>query len=308
MCVGDIARPSGPKISPFSKAGTYTFAITEKAGAAGGVSYSGATSTATVTVTDKLDGTLSASVAYAGAGDDGQTFTPQKGYHSKLVRNGDRSFDFVDKAGNRHHFREPVDPAKPLGALRLEYMEEPHGDRLRVSYDGQGRVSTVAEVHPEAGDVRKLRFTWAQAGGFDRISAVESDSTLALRVEYEYDRYGNLKTARRPGTNLSGLPTSAVRVESYGYSIDDARDKHQLLFATDPNGSRTEYEYYRKTDDFPGEAGSRWRPTGCMRDSMSRNHATGKVPPCRSTPRRPGRSICAIVQRAPQRCAIPGWW
>ena len=59
----------------FSKAGTYTFAITEKAGAAGGVSYSGATSTATVTVTDKLDGTLSASVAYAGAGDDGQTFT-----------------------------------------------------------------------------------------------------------------------------------------------------------------------------------------------------------------------------------------
>lgn len=25
-------------------------------------------------------------------------------------------------------------------------------------------------------------------------------------------------------------------------------------------------------------AGSRWRPTGCMRDSMSRNHATGKVP------------------------------
>lgn len=56
------------------------------------------------------------------------------------------------------------------------------------------------------------------------------------------------------------------------------------------------------------DAGSRWRPTGCMRDSMSRNHATGKVPPCRSTHRRPGRSICAIVQRAPQRCAIPGWW
>ncbi|STU62596.1 AraC family transcriptional regulator [Klebsiella pneumoniae] len=46
----------------------------------------------------------------------------------------------------------------------------------------------------------------------------------------------------------------------------------------------------------------RWQPvgpTGCMRDSMSRNHATGKVPPCRSTHRRPGRSICAIVQRAP---------
>ncbi len=35
-------------------------------------------------------------------------------------------------------------------------------------------------------------------------------------------------------------------------------------------------------------AGSRWRPTGCMRDSMSRNHATGKVPPADQPTADPG--------------------
>jgi pilin isopeptide linkage protein len=66
VAFGDIA---------FTKAGTYTFEIKEAAGAAGGVTYSKDTSTATVTVTDNGDGTLSASVGYAGAGDDGHTFT-----------------------------------------------------------------------------------------------------------------------------------------------------------------------------------------------------------------------------------------
>ena len=55
-------------------------------------------------------------------------------------------------------------------------------------------------------------------------------------------------------------------------------------------------------------AGSRSLSTGSMLASMNRNHATGKVPRCRSIRRRPGRSTCTIARRAPLCCAIPGWW
>ncbi len=55
----------------------------------------------------------------------------------------------------------------------------------------------------------------------------------------------------------------------------------------------------------------RWQPVAVDRLYARLNEPEPRdreSPPCRSTHRRPGRSICAIVQRAPQRCAIPGWW
>ena len=42
--------------------------------------------------------------------DGGNTFRPQKGYHTSLVKNSDGSYDFVDKSYTRHHFRAPIDP------------------------------------------------------------------------------------------------------------------------------------------------------------------------------------------------------
>src|SRR5204863_578131 len=41
--------------------------------------------------------------------DNGQTFTPQPGYHTRLTKNPDGSYDFFDKSHTRHHFREPED-------------------------------------------------------------------------------------------------------------------------------------------------------------------------------------------------------
>src|SRR6185295_13349644 len=66
--------------------------------------------------------------------DDGITFTPQKGYHTQLRRNADLSYDFIDKAGNRHHFREAESAAQAKVERRLEYIEEPHKDRIVLSY------------------------------------------------------------------------------------------------------------------------------------------------------------------------------
>ena len=196
------------------------------------------------------------------SGDDGRTFTAQKGYHTKLVRNGDGSYDFTDKAGNRHHFRDLVDALSPEKGYRLEYVEEPHGDRARVAYDPLGRVASASEWHPEKGEVRRLAFTWVKAGGFDRVASATAVSLvpaqdLGLRVEFEYDEWGNLLRARRAGTNVSG-ESGPPRLESYSYTADDDRDRHQLVAATDPNGSRTEFDYYTRTDDFPGEARNKW--------------------------------------------------
>ena len=43
----------------------------------------------------------------------GGSYTPQKGYHGRLVRNTDASFDYFDKAGVRHHFEEPDGAHEP---------------------------------------------------------------------------------------------------------------------------------------------------------------------------------------------------
>jgi RHS repeat-associated protein len=192
--------------------------------------------------------------------DAGQTFQAQKGYHTRLVKNGDNSFDFFDKSGNRHHFREPEDPSHPHGDRRLEYVEEPHGDRIVLGYDPQGRVVEVAEVHPESGRVRSLEITYVRVYGFDRVVRIAS-AAHGLQVDYEYDSIGNLVKITRSGKNLAAGGEAAPRVHGYEYyealpTAVDRPDRHQLRAAIDPNGNRIEYRYYTRADAFPGESSS----------------------------------------------------
>jgi len=185
--------------------------------------------------------------------DGGNTFRPQKGYHTTLVKNPDGSYDFFDKSHTRHHFRGPANPAdpNPERERRLEYIEEPHGDRLSLIYDELARVARVAEWHPEAGDVRVLTLTYERKRSFDRIAKAEI-AALALRVDYDYDEEGNLVAVTRRGGNVDG-PDAADRTETYKYSATDDRDRHQMIERFDANGNRTAYEYYRGADVFPGE-------------------------------------------------------
>ncbi|HEY2944840.1 MAG TPA: DUF6531 domain-containing protein, partial [Vicinamibacteria bacterium] len=188
-----------------------------------------------------------------GSADGGNTFRAQKGYHTNLVKRADGSYDFFDKSHTRHHFKAPADPANPGRERdrRLEYIEEPHGDRIVFGYDEQARLARVAEWHPEAGDARVLTLTYETKKGLDRITRAEI-APLALSVDYGYDEEGNLATVTRRGTNVDG-PPAPDRTESYKYSATDERDRHQMLERTDANGNRTAYEYYRGSDVFPGE-------------------------------------------------------
>jgi len=180
----------------------------------------------------------------------GETLTPQRGYHTRLSRNSDGSFDFILKGGMKYHFGGP-DPLKPRAPRRLEYLEEPHGDRIEIQYDAGGSIRQISEAHPERGPVRTLVLSHTQAGGFERIRSVQAVG-LGLRADYEYDSFGNLVAVRRTEPGDGG---SRILLDRYQYSTDDPGDRHQLLVAIDPYGSRTRYHYYGPADSLPGEDG-----------------------------------------------------
>ncbi len=112
----------------------------------------------------------------------------------------------------RHYFKEPVDPAQPRGAKRLERTVEPHGDRVELTYDLAGRVSSVREVLRGERPVRFLDVRYVKAYGHDRLASVES--SLGQRVEYGYDAKGNLTSVKRSGQNVDGGPDAEPRPSS----------------------------------------------------------------------------------------------
>ena len=189
----------------------------------------------------------------------------QKGYHTKLERAGS-VWRFTDKAGNVHHFESPDQEGRP----RLDFLEEPHGDRLVFTYDLSSRLVKVAEVQAEAGEVRAITFAYRTIAGFDRITKAEI-APLGLSVEYEYDGLSNLTKATRNGQNLAGSEITATepRVERYRYlslpapapgqppTPINVLKQHQLVAVTDPNGHSREYVYHAETDTLPGEAEGR---------------------------------------------------
>ena len=174
------------------------------------------------------------------------TLVPQRGYHTRLVRNRDGSFDFFDKSDTRHHFAGPAVAGSPF--LRLEYMEEPHGDRVALSYDALGRLARVDEWHPALGPVRTLRAAYESVAGAWRIRRIDGWG-VGLSVEYRHDRRGNLILATRTDVEDPQVSQS----DRYEYSQADPRDPHQLV-ATLPAGEpRTDYRYFAAGDPFPGE-------------------------------------------------------
>ena len=119
-------------------------------------------------------------------------------------RTADGSYDFFDKAGDRHHFREPEDPTQPHGVapagVHRGAARGPHRPHLRrpQAEEGGGGPSRVGRG-PRAGD--RVR---PEAAGHDRVSSV-SVPALRLRVDYTYHaEWGNLSRVERSGQNLPG--------------------------------------------------------------------------------------------------------
>ena len=148
--------------------------------------------------------------------DQGQTFIRQPGYHTKLERRSGDLLVFTDKSGTEHAFSERQDS----GRWRLEYIKEPHGDRLIPRYDARGRVIEVWETSdqdpPEP--VRRLKIGYNQVAGRDRVASVTADGPLQVKVVYAYDQDGNLESVRRE--DMGSLDSI---IEKYEYTGEPAR-------------------------------------------------------------------------------------
>lgn len=157
-------------------------------------------------------------------------FRPQRGHHTRLRRLDDGSFEFEDKAAVRYRFAGRV-RERPW-ARRLERIEEPHGDAIVLEYDPAGCLSRVSESHPRLGPVRTLVFTYAAAGGRDRVARVAAWG-LGLLVEYTHDPHGNLLAARRFDREAGS------QNDRYEYLAAS----HQMTAAIAADGSRTSYTW-----------------------------------------------------------------
>ncbi len=192
--------------------------------------------------------------------DNGATYQPQPGYHTRLVHAADGSFDFYDKAGVRYRYESAVQTRR-----RLLEVVEPHGDRLVFTYHSADveRVREVGEYRVgTSAPVRRLVLAYSDdsgstaglPGGYPRIASAAIPE-LRLEASYSYDTFGNLVRVTRRGLNLlGGGPDAEATEERYEYSTGDVRDRHQLTAAVDANGHRTEFVFFAAAEQFPGEA------------------------------------------------------
>ena len=103
---------------------------------------------------------------------------------------------------------------------------------------------------------RSLQFAYTAEPirGERRIETITGP--MSLRIDYEYDEFANLVKVTR-----------ATKVERYEYTVPPLPpgetsyplemvaelDLHNLSAVIDANGNRTEYVYYTREDEFPGE-------------------------------------------------------
>jgi RHS repeat-associated protein len=174
---------------------------------------------------------------------------PLKGYHGSLVADpGSAALDFYTTGGTRYHYGLVYQ-----SELLLEWVEDPYGNRLTLTYSSDsGRPRPVA-VRDVSG--RTLRLIYEPA-----VFALEGEGFVLTRVEgpggialdLSYDPFGNLvEAAREP--HGDGSPS---RVERYEYALapDDPLDARHLLVAVrdEVTGAVTRYEYERGVVGFQG--------------------------------------------------------
>ena len=195
--------------------------------------------------------------AFVGSG--GSDLRPERAHHTRLSGRSDGSYDFVDKAAIRHHFAGRA--RGTAASLRLAWIEEPHGDRIVLTYDARGRLLQASEWHPLLGPVRTLVFSPSTAGGADRVAAVHAWG-LGRKVTFRHDEWGNLVAATRADREGSS------ETDRYEYETSNTRDRHQLTSNSPHGGGRTAYAYGPAPEGpgAPAGGGPWWDPREPVRE------------------------------------------
>jgi RHS repeat-associated protein len=205
-------------------------------------------------------------------------------HQGTLVKNPDGSFEYFTKAHVRYHFPGAMaeDDTNYFNLSymgNLQYMEEPNGNRLTLTYDMQGRMTHVTDssdrslaftyeqaetplvgaIAPSGGSISctnkgqlglvRARFLRAGVGKAWRI--IKMVAPGGLNISYEYDADGNLEHVTRSGEDSISTATSDY-VWKYEYNPPSAGTQprtHLIRSVTAPNDTADErrvttYDYH----------------------------------------------------------------
>ncbi|MDP2880070.1 MAG: DUF6531 domain-containing protein, partial [Azonexus sp.] len=165
--------------------------------------------------------------------------TPPKGVYDTLTLDspstGQHTLTF--RNGVKYIFETPTGTLKttPNVVARLKYIDNAWGDRLTLTYDGNGRLSTVTDNLSIAGRTG-ITLTYHPDGRLKDVS-----DWTARKWSYTYDTSGNLQTLTNP----------LAQVLTYGYDTP----KHLLTSIAKPlqrDGQtvQTKFKYYENGRTF----------------------------------------------------------
>jgi RHS repeat-associated protein len=135
------------------------------------------------------------------------TYTPARGFHSRLTRQDANTFLLDTPGGNRYRY---VRGDEIVPVFLLDEIRDPSGNTTHLSYrQGWNRQPIVSEVMEAGG--RRLQFSYetTSLGAWrgDLLTRVAAPG--GVHVAFEYDRFGHMIRASRE---------EGVRIERYDYA------------------------------------------------------------------------------------------
>lgn len=185
------------------------------------------------------------------------TLKPFKGYHGTLIAKTDsRSFDFYSKDGTQYHYTnygwQGISPQ-----WNLEYIQDTNGNSIRLAYDPKPRksaklvsaVDSVGRIFTFKYEEKPFKvFVVGVTAPDGTSSALYTDELKevitsiegpGLKMQYDYDNYGRLIEAKRPG--------NPSRVEKYTYAVNPLVEPiplaHTMREYKNPRGFETRIKY-----------------------------------------------------------------
>ena len=232
----------------YDKAGTYNYTIQEEKGSLGGVTYDGSTKTVKVTVADRGDGTLSATVDGAGSSATfkntyapkpiATTLSADKVLTGRTLKDGEFSFTISATAGtpmpDKTTTVNKADGTIDFGKVTFDqagtytYAIKENGGQVKgVTYDGSVK-NIVAEVTDDGNGQLQVKVTGTgKAATFKNIyqatssAVIKGQKTVNGKASGKLDGFTfTLTPINAQGVGIGGQPMKAVTAADGSFAFD----------------------------------------------------------------------------------------
>ena len=172
----------------FTQAGTYTYQIREKAGDNSAIEYDPHTETVSVTVTDNLDGTLSAEAVYD---DDGPIFINRRIPVFDIEKKGElRVTKVVTNADNGEEFAFPLTLTDAVGTpvadtYTVDVVRTQEADTYRIETEEAQSYNAYTENNADGTFTTKYGNNWNESRITNRIITIPGAETVHVEITYQ---------------------------------------------------------------------------------------------------------------------------